>query len=128
MGKWSSNCGAARVEAQPTENTVRGAESSASEIFFSPNPFCQNYSFIWRVCLRGGLHTRVTSIPACFRILRSDLEAPRSVMTACRADVGTIRERLRCPNLLESQTAIVRLATSTITRLTLASRRLGVLS
>src|SRR6202034_37657 len=90
--------------------------------------FLSKLTFIWRVCLREGLHTRVTSIPACFRTFRSGLGAPRSVMTSCTADVATIRERLRSPNLLESQTATVRLATSTITRFTLASRRLGVLS
>ena len=28
-------------------------------------------------------HTSVTSIPACFRARRSDLGAPRSVMTSC---------------------------------------------
>src|SRR5271157_3012492 len=45
-----------------------------------------------------------------------------------QSDGGAIRDRLRRPNLLESQTATVFLATSTITRLTFASSRLGVLS
>jgi hypothetical protein len=41
---------------------------------------------------------------------------------------GTINDKLRRPNLLESQTAIVRFAASTITRFTLASSKLGVLN
>jgi len=57
----------------------------------------------------------------------SDFGALRSVITSFNADGGAISERLRRPNLLESQTATVRLATSTITRLTFASKRFGVL-
>src|SRR5581483_1274870 len=41
---------------------------------------------------------------------------------------GTIKERLRRPNLLPSQTATEILETSTMTRLTFASSRLGVLN
>src|SRR5579885_201006 len=52
---------------------------------------------------------------------------PRSVITSSSAEGGTIWDRLRRPNLLASQTAILRFATSTITRFTLASNRLGVL-
>ena len=44
-----------------------------------------------------------------------------------QAEGGMIRDKLLRPNLLESHTAIARFATSTMTRLTLASRRLGVL-
>src|SRR5919108_3783110 len=72
--------------------------------------------------------TRVTSIPAFLRARKSDLGIPRSVMIWCRALGGPIREKLRRPNLLESHTATIHLATSTITRFTFASRRLGVLS
>ena len=46
-------------------------------------------------------------------------------MTSCNAEGGTINDRLRRPNLLESQTATVFLAISTITRLTFASSRFG---
>jgi hypothetical protein len=70
-----------------------GARASAR---LGPKPFLH---------LEGVLHTRVTSILACFRTLRSDLGAPRSVMTSCGADVGTMRERLRRPNLLFQKSA-----------------------
>ena len=53
---------------------------------------------------------------------------PRSVITSCTAEGGAINDRLRRPNLLESQTATVFFATSTITRLTFASSRFGVLN
>src|SRR6185369_8675279 len=71
--------------------------------------------------------TSVTSTPSFFRARRSDLGIPWSVITSCKAAGGTIMDKLLRPNLLESHTATVRLATSTITRFTLASRRLGVL-
>src|SRR5437588_4297937 len=71
--------------------------------------------------------TRVTSIPVFLRAFRSDCGMFRSLMICCSAVGGTISDKLRRPNLLESQTATVRLATSTITRFTFASRRLGVL-
>ena len=53
---------------------------------------------------------------------------PWSVITSCKAVGGTIKDKLRRPNLLESHTATVRFATSTMIRFTFASRRLGVLS
>src|SRR5882762_3335507 len=71
--------------------------------------------------------TSVTSTPIFFSALRSDLGIPWSVITSCKATGGTISDKLLRPNLLESHTATVRLATSTITRFTFASRRLGVL-
>src|ERR1035437_1833390 len=89
-------------------DTDRGAERAAPpKVFPSQTLSSKTIPSIRRVSLRGGLHTRVTSILACFRTLRSDLGAPRSVMTSCRADVGTMIERLRRPNLLESLTATV---------------------
>src|SRR3954451_20069029 len=72
-------------------------------------------------------HTTVTSIPPCFNARRSVFGALRSVMTACTAEDGAISDRLRRPNLLESQTATVLFATSTITRFTFASSKFGVL-
>src|SRR6266478_3316065 len=70
----------------------------------------------------------VTAIPAFFRARKSDLGIPWSVITSCKVVGGTISDKLRRPNLLESHTATVRFAIPTITRLTLASRRLGVLN
>src|SRR5438874_13068669 len=48
-------------------------------------------------------------------------------MTPCSDEVGLIRDRLRRPNLLESQTAILCRETSTITRFTFDSSKFGVL-
>src|SRR5208282_3860708 len=73
-------------------------------------------------------YTSVTSIPALFRVRKSDCGICGSVMIWWTTEVGAMRDRLLRPNLLESHTATTRLAISIITRLTLASRMLGVLS
>src|SRR2546425_12875877 len=81
-----------------------------------------------RTIHRLSFQTRVTSKPDFLSARKSDLGIPRSVITSCKALVGTINDKLRRPNLLESHTATVLFAASTITRLTFASKRFGVLS
>src|SRR5450432_1020723 len=71
--------------------------------------------------------TSVTSIPDFLSAARSDVGIAWSEMTPCSEDVGPIKERLRRPNLLESQTAILCRETSSITRLTFDSNKFGVL-
>lgn len=55
-------------------------------------------------------------------------ERPRSVMTQCTAEGGTMRERLRRLNFVESQTATTRREAFTMARLTRDSRKFGVVS
>jgi hypothetical protein len=55
--------------------------------------------------------TRVTSIPIFFSSRKSAFSMLRSVMTSCIALVGVIKDKLRRPNLLESQTATTRFDT-----------------
>ena len=70
---------------------------------------------------KPAIYASVTSMPALFKAFISAFGMPWSVMTWCKAEGSTISERLRRPNLLESQVATVRLAISTMTRFTFAS-------
>ena len=54
----------------------------------------------------------VTSIPIFLSEARSVLGIPRSVINWCTAESGAIEDKLRRPNLLESQTATTIRATS----------------
>src|ERR1700736_864293 len=66
-------------------------------------------------------YTRVTSIFASRKLLRCGFPIFLSVIASCTAEVGKIRDKLLRPNLLESQTTIVRRAVLAITRFTRAS-------
>src|SRR5580700_7860401 len=68
--------------------------------------------------LLNSTYTRVTFTPASFSACKSAFGICLSVITSCTADTGMMLHRLRRPNLLESQTAIVLRAISTMVRLT----------
>src|SRR6267142_4395194 len=67
------------------------------------------------------IQTRVTSTSASRKAFKSWRGMARSVIVSCTEDTGMMSERLRRPNLEESQTTIVRRAASDMARLTRAS-------
>lgn len=71
-------------------------------------------------------YATITRTPDSRSARRSFDGTLRSVIVCCTADVGAISERLRFPNLLESQTTIVVFALSIMARFTRASSWLGV--
>src|SRR5208282_3146504 len=81
------------------------------------------YRFHW---VFNSTYTSVTFIPASFSACKSAFRICLSVITSWTAVIGMMLQRLRRPNLLESQTAIVRRAMSTMARFTSDSNKFGV--